>query len=212
MYKLHDHWKSVNGYKARLVLNQLNIPFRRIEYDVERGETRTLAFLAMNPNGRIPVLEFPEGGILAESNAILSYLADGTALLPDDRFARAQVLQWLFFEQNSHEPYISTLRYWMVQGGTWPPDRQAAVALMREKGHRALTVMEDHLAHWPFFVRGRYTIADIALYAGTHLAEEAGYSLQPYPSVRAWLDRVAGQPGHVHISWGLSQGRTDSPA
>ena len=199
--RLYDFLSSGNGYKVRLALHQLGIPFTRVELDIVAGETRTPDFLAKNPNGRIPTLELPDGTFLAESNAILFYLADGTPLLPDDRLARAQVLQWMFFEQYSHEPNIATSRYWLHHLEL-TPERRAALAEKKRLGDAALGVMETHLARRTFFVGERYTIADIALYAYTHVADEGGFDLEPFPAVRAWLARVAGQPGHVPITAG----------
>jgi glutathione S-transferase len=200
MLRLHDFLESGNGYKVRLLLHQLGIPFERIELDITQGATRTPAFLAKNPNGRIPTLELPDGTFLPESNAILWYLAEATPFLPEDRLGRAQVLQWMFFEQYSHEPNIATLRFWTHQG--WLEERAALVPGKREAGAAALGVMEGHLAQRRFFVAERYSIADIALYAYTHVAEEGGFALAKYPAVRAWLARVAAQPGHVPITRG----------
>jgi glutathione S-transferase len=200
MLRLYDFLESGNGYKVRLLLHQLGIPFERIELDITRGATRTPEFLAKNPNGRIPTLELEDGTFLPESNAILWYLAEGTRFLPEERLARAQVLSWMCFEQYSHEPNLATLRFWTHQG--WLEQRAALVPGKREAGVAALGVMEGHLAKHPFFVAGRYSIADIALYAYTHVAEEGGFALAKYPAVRAWLARVAAEPGHVPITQG----------
>jgi len=202
MLTLYDYLSSGNGYKVRLLLHQLGIPFRRVDLDIDKGETRTPSFLAKNPNGRIPTLEIDDGTCLAESNAILFYLAEGTPFLPDDRLQRAQTLQWLFFEQYSHEPNIATSRYWLTHGFEMTPEREAMLAMKKKGGLDALSVMERHLASRAFFVAGRYTIADIALYAYTHVAEEGGFPLAPYPAIRAWLERVAAQPNHVPITQG----------
>ena len=196
MLRLHDNSFSGNGYKIRLLLTQLGTPFERVDYDIDRGATRTPQFLKLNPNGRIPVLEFDDGRILAESNAILSYLAEGTPYLPEDRFERALVLQWMFFEQYSHEPNVATLRYWITHD-LLDDERRAMVAGKRRWGYAALDVMEQHLAQRRYFVGERYSIADIALYAYTHVAEQGGFELARFPSVRAWLARVAAQPGHI---------------
>ncbi|WP_341915228.1 glutathione S-transferase family protein [Ferrovibrio terrae] len=198
MLTLYDYLDSGNGYKCRLILALLNIPYARVELDLDRGETRTHAFLAKNPNGRIPALEMEDGFVLPESNAILYYLADGTAYLPDSRLARAQVLQWLFFEQYSHEPYVATPRWILRHLGRTHP-RMAEMPERLEKGRAALGVMEQHLSKTDFFVGNRYTIADIALYAYTHRADEADHDLAPYPALRAWLARVASQPGHIKM-------------
>ena len=160
MLRLYDYLDSGNGYKVRLLLNYLGEPFELIEKDIIAGETRTPEFLSKNPNGRIPVLETGDGAYLPESNAILFYLADGTRYLPDDRLARAQVLQWMFFEQYSHEPNIATVRFWTFAKQL--EEHAAALPEKREKGIQALQVMEQQLQDGPFFVGGRYMIADLA--------------------------------------------------
>ncbi len=195
---LHDNADSGNCYKVRLALAQLGRPFTRIEYDTDRGATRTPGFLSKNPNGRVPVLELSDGTHLAESGAILWYLADGTDLLPNDRLERAQVLQWMFFEQYSHEPYIAVVRHWLKHH-LLDAARTAQLAERQAKGHAALAVMETHLATRPLFVASRYSIADIALYAYTHVAHEGDFDLSPYPHIIAWLERVRRQPRHVAI-------------
>ena len=200
MLTLYDYLDSGNAYKARLILHLLDIPYRRVELDIDKGETRTPAFLARNPNGRVPTLGLEDGTHLAESNAILCYLADGTPYWPATRLARAQVLQWLFFEQYSHEPYVATPRYIIKHLGRDHP-RAAELPARIEKGHQALHVMETQLAWRRFFVDERYTIADIALYAYTHVAHEADLDLAPYPHVREWLARVADQPRHIPITY-----------
>jgi glutathione S-transferase len=200
MLKLHDYLESGNGYKVRLLLHQLEIPYQRVEHDILRGETRTPAFLARNPNGRIPLLELEDGTCLAESNAIQWYLAEGTPLLPQDRLLRAQVLQWMFFEQYSHEPYIAVLRFWTHAG--WLEEKAAQVPERRERGDQALAVMEGHLARRDWFVGAGYSIADIALYAYTHVAGEGGFELARFPAVERWLARVAGEPRHIPITRG----------
>jgi glutathione S-transferase len=197
--RLHDYLPSGNGYKVRLLLAQLGRPFELVECDILRGETRTPEFLARNPNGRIPVLELDDGRHLAESGAILCYLAEGTPFLPADRFARARVLQWMFFEQYSHEPYIAVARFWIHSLGQRAA-RADRLAEKWERGYQALDVMERHLAGRRFFVEERYSIADIALYAYTHVAGEGEFDLTRYPAVQAWLVRVAAQPGHVPIT------------
>ncbi len=199
--KLYDYLESGNGYKVRLLLNQLDVPYQRIEVDINAGATRTPDFLAMNRNGRIPLLVLDDGTALAESNAIQFYLAEGTRLMPAGRVERAQVLQWMFFEQYSHEPYIAVVRAWCH----WPqraPADPNELAARRARGYDALAVMEDHLHVRDFFAAGRYTIADIALYAYTHVAHEGGFDLEPYPAVRSWLDRVRSQSRHIPITQG----------
>jgi glutathione S-transferase len=198
--RLYDYLESGNGYKVRLLLHQLDIPYERIELDILKGETRTPGFLARNPNGRIPLLELEDGSTLAESNAIQFYLAEGTPLLPDDPLERARTLQWMFFEQYSHEPYIAVLRFWIHAGQT--AGRETEIELRRTRGYEALGVMERHLAAEPFFAGGRYSIADIALYAYTHVAHEGGFDLARFPQVRAWLERVRSQPRHIPITRG----------
>jgi glutathione S-transferase len=201
--RLHDNLSSGNGYKVRLLLSQLDIPFERIEYDIDEGETRTPEFLdKINPNGRIPVLETEAGELLAESNAILAYLADGTELMPEARMERAKVLQWMFFEQYSHEPNVATPRFWITHEVEMTEDMRNALAQKRKLGYDALGVIEGHLEDREYFVGGRYTIADIALYAYTHVAGEGGFDLGGYPAVEAWLGRVASRPGHIPITKG----------
>ncbi|MGI9091698.1 MAG: glutathione S-transferase family protein [Gemmatimonadaceae bacterium] len=200
---LHDNLSSGNGYKVRLLLTQLGLPFERIEYDIDRSETRAPEFLErINPNGRVPVLETESGEFLPESNAILFYLAEGTGFLPEARFERAQVLQWMFFEQYSHEPNIAVARAWAHFGAEMTTERRVALEQKRELGYAALGVMQRHLADHDFFVGERYSIADIALYAYTHVAGEGGFDLEPFPAVRAWLGRCMAQPEHIPIMAG----------
>jgi glutathione S-transferase len=201
MLRLYDYLPSGNGYKVRLLLTQLDLPFERIELDILKGETRTPEFLRKNPNGRIPVLEVETGKFLAESNAIMFYLARETPFLPQDRWERAQVLQWMFFEQYNHEPNIATSRFWLMHGEL-TEERRVALPQKRTLGYAALDVMEKHLTGRPFFVGDRYSIADIALYAYTHVAHEGGFDLSNYPNVRAWLERVRAQPKHIPITQG----------
>jgi glutathione S-transferase len=196
MLRLYDYSDSGNGYKARLALAQLAIPHRVIEVDIDKGETRTPEFLAMNPNGRIPLLALDNGVYLAESNAILCYLAEGSALMPKDALDRALGLQWLFFEQYNHEPNVATSRYWL-RHGLLTPAREPLFAQKRLAGYAALAVMEKHLAAQDFFVAAGYSIADIALFAYTHVADQGGFELERFPAVTAWLERVRAQPRHV---------------
>jgi glutathione S-transferase len=195
---LFDNLDSGNGYKVRLLLAQLGLPYRWTDLDLDAGETRKPEFLKRNPNGRVPTLELDDGTHLAESNAILWYLAEGTRFVPSDRLGRAQALQWMFFEQYSHEPYVATPRY-IVKHLAADHPRRAELPARLAAGRAALAVMDRHLASRSFFVAERYTIADIALYAYTHVAPEGGHDLAPYAAVRAWLDRVAAQPGNVSI-------------
>src|SRR5882724_1598161 len=198
MIRLYDFLPSGNGYKVRHLLTQLEIPFELVEMDITKGETRTPEFLAKNPNGRIPLIELDDGRRLAESGAILLYFAEGTRLLPDDRWERAEVLQWMFFEQYSHEPYIAVARAWLHVFGM-DEERKRQLPQKQKLGHDALGVMERHLATRAFFVAERYSIADIALYAYTHVADEGGFDLGRYPAVSAWLDRVRAEPRHILI-------------
>ena len=198
MLKLYDFLESGNGYKVRLVLASLEIPYERIELDITLGETRTPQFLARNANGRIPTLELEDGSFLSESNAIAWYLAEDTRLLPEDRFERAKVLQWMFFEQYSHEPYVAVVRFWIHQGLT--PEQQDQIDEKHKRGYEALDVMDQHLEGADYFVGGRFSIADFALYAYTHVAHEGGFDLSGYPHIERWLARVREQPGHIPIT------------
>ena len=202
---LYDYLPSGNGYKVRLVLKQLGIPYRLVELDIKRGETRTPEFLAKNPNGRIPLLEIPSenGGApvcLAESHAIISYLAEGSQLVPADRLDRARMWHWLCFEQYNLEPNLGTVRFWLVSLRKSPQELGEKLTEKVDKGHQALAVLERGLTGRRFLVGDRYSLADIGLYAYTHVAPEGGFSLEAYPNVRAWLDRVAAQPGHEPIT------------
>jgi glutathione S-transferase len=200
MIRLHDDLPSGNGYKVRLLLHQLGIPFELILKSTARGETRTAEFLRMNPNGRIPLVETSPGQYLAESGAILFYYAEGTPFLPSDRWERAQVLQWMFFEQYSHEPYVAVARAWLNYYGM-DEERQRQLPQKQKMGYDALAVMEQHLSRNTFFVGERYTIADIALYAYTHVADEGGFDLSRFPAIRTWIERVRSRPLHVPITW-----------
>jgi glutathione S-transferase len=199
MVRLYDYLPSGNGYKIRLLLRQLAIPYELVEMDLTRGETRTPAFLAKNPNGRIPLLELDDGRLLAESNAILFYFAEGTRFLPADRWERAQVLQWMFFEQYSHEPYIAVARAWLHLFGM-DEERKRQLPQKQKLGYDALGVMERHLAGREYFVGGAPSIADIALYAYTHVADEGGFDLTRFPAVLRWLERIRSLPGYVAIT------------
>ena len=197
MYKLYSMRRSGNCYKVRLALAQLDIAHELIEIDILKGETRTPEFLALNPSGHVPVLEVAPGRHIAESNAILWYVAGHTPLVPDDRADRAEMLQWMFFEQHSLESNIGAAYFWLtlVKGGR--DLQQHALEDWMQEGYRALGVMEKHLARHDFFAANTYTIADIALYAYTHVAHLCDYDLSLFPSVRAWLARVGSQAGHV---------------
>jgi glutathione S-transferase len=197
MHTLYSMQRSGNSYKVRLALARLGIPYKLVEVDILQGESRTPEFLKKNPSGQIPLLEVAPGRYLAESNAILWYVAGGTILAPEDRIERAETMQWMFFEQHSLEPNIGAAFFWLalIKGGR--DLQQHALEDWMENGYRALGVMEQHLASRRFFVADRYTIADIALYAYTHLAHECDFDLGRYPAIRRWLGRVAAEPGHV---------------
>jgi glutathione S-transferase len=198
MYTVYGMADSGNCYKVKLALEQLRLPYRWVEVSTTKGETRSAQFLARNPNGQVPTLELEDGGFLPESGAILHYLAEGTPLLPADKLGRARTLQWMFFEQYSHEPCIAVARAILRYQ---PPDspRRAELPRLQERGRKALAVMEQHLGREPFFAAGRYTVADIALYAYTHCAADGGFDLGAYPAVNAWLARVRAQPRHVPL-------------
>jgi glutathione S-transferase len=194
---LYDSAVSGNCYKVRLLLTKLGMPFERQELSVFDRSDRPDLLGALNPALRVPTLVLDDGRSLGESNAILWYFGDGTELVPTDRYERAQVMQWQFFEQYDHEPNIAVARFWELADITpSDADREAK----RKGGERALSAMERHLAEHQFLVGDRYTIADISLYAYTHVAPEGGFSLQPYPALREWLTRVAAQPGHIPIT------------
>jgi glutathione S-transferase len=200
MLKLYEYASSGNCYKIRLLLNQLETAYERVPTDILKGESRTPEFLAMNPVGKIPVLEIKPGQYLAESNAIIYYLADGTDFLPTDRWERAQVMQWLFFEQYSHEPNIATVRFWILHNNQSELAQKSEIIAQKQKlGYVALQVMENHLANHDYFVGNRYSIADIALYAYTHVAKEGGFDLSKFPAILTWFDRIVDQPRHLTI-------------
>jgi glutathione S-transferase len=205
MYTLYSDQRSGNSYKVRLALARLGIPYTLVETDILQGESRTPEFLAKNPNGQIPLLEVAPGRYISESNAILWYVAGGTMLAPEDRIERAEALQWMFFEQHSLEPNIGAAYFWLclIKGGR--ELQQHALEDWLENGYRALGVMEMHLAKHRFFVANHFTIADIALYAYTHLAHLCDFDLSRFPAVRGWLDRVEDEPGHVAMNWQPSE-------
>jgi glutathione S-transferase len=195
---LYDSQVSGNCYKVRLLLAHLGLEYERREVDVVDRSNRLDLLGDLNPALRVPTLVLDDGRPLAESNAILFHFAQGTPYLPEDRYELAQVLQWLFFEQYSHEPNIAVVRFWVAYSGA--PPAEPEVEAKRRAGYAALDAMERHLAGRAFHVGERYTIADISLYAYTHVAAEGGFDLTRYRAIRAWLDRVAEQPGHVPIT------------
>ena len=201
MYKLYSMQRSGNSYKVRLALALLEAPYRAIEIDILRGESRTPEFLAMNPSGQVPLLEVAQGRYLAESNAILWYVAIGTSLAPESRIERAEALQWMFFEQHALEPNIGAAYFWLslVRGGR---DLHAhSLEDWMERGYRALRVMEDHLKTADYFAAGHLTVADIALYGYTHLAHQCDFDLGAFPQIRRWLRRIEQEPGYVPMDW-----------
>jgi glutathione S-transferase len=196
--QLYDSGVSGNCYKVRLLFAHLGLEYERHEVDVVDRSGRPELLGDLNPALRVPTLVLDDGRSLAESNAILFYFAEGTPYLPEDRYERAQVLQWLFFEQYSHEPYIAVVRFLVAYSGA--PPAEAELDAKRRGGYQALDAMERHLTERAFLVAERFTIADISLYAYTHVAHEGGFDLSGYPAIRAWLDRIAQQPGHVPIT------------
>lgn len=196
MYKVYGDYRSGNCYKIKLMLELLGLPYEWVAIDILKGETQSEAFLAKNPNGKIPVLELEDGSCLWESNAILNFLADGSEFLPSEPRLRTQVLQWQFFEQYSHEPYVAVARFIQLYQGL-PAERQKEYEECQVRGYKAFKVMELQLSRTPYLVGEHYSIADIALYAYTHVADEGGFDLTPYPAIRGWLERVASHPRHV---------------
>ena len=195
--KLYNVAYSGNSYKVRLLLAHLQIAYTIVEVDILKGESRTPEFLKINPNGRTPVLVDDDGFILAESNAILAFLARGTKYLPNDKRQWTLVFQWMFFEQYSHEPFIATSRF-LLQHRPDTPERAALLTAKRDGGWAALKVMEQHLAKRDFFTES-YSIADIALFAYTHVSHEGGFPLDDFPKIRAWIERVKSQTGFISM-------------
>ncbi|MGD0197725.1 MAG: glutathione S-transferase family protein [Solirubrobacteraceae bacterium] len=195
---LYNSQVSGNCYKVRLLFAHLGIAYERHELSVVDRSNRAAVLGEHNPALRVPTLVLDDGRALAESNAIIHYFAEGTQYLPEDAFEHAKVLQWLFFEQYSHEPNIAVVRFWVCFSKS--PPSETEIKARRDAGYVALDAMERHLLEHEFFVGDRYTIADIGLYAYTHVAGEGGFDLERYPSIRAWVDRVAAQPGHVPIT------------
>jgi len=201
MYTLYSMQRSGNSYKVRLALARLGIPYKLVEVDILKGESRTPEFLSKNPNGQVPLLEVAPDRHLAESNAILWYVAGGSMLAPEDRITRAEALQWMFFEQHALEPNIGAAYFWLalVKGGR---DLQThALEDWMERGYGALKVMENHLKMHQYFAAKQLTVADIALYGYTHVADRCDFDLSTFPSIRAWLRRVEQTPGFVTMDW-----------
>ena len=201
MLKLYSMQLSANSYKVRLMLSMLGQPFVLEEVDLLSGANKTPDYQALNPAGQVPLLVLPDGRTLPESGAILHYLAEGTPLLPDERFARAEVLRWMFFEQHSHDPFIGQARFWLhlIKGGR--ELKQNLLEEWEDRGYEALRIMDAHLASRPFFAGDQPSLADIALYANTHVASEGGFDLGPFQAVRIWLQRLSREPGFVPIEW-----------
>jgi len=195
--KLYDYLPSGNSYKARLLMSYLGINYEWVNLDIIKGETQTKSYKTKNPAGQIPLLELADGRRIAESNAIIYFLAEGTPYWPKNAFDQAKCLQWMFFEQYKHEPSIAVARfihhYAMEQ-------RKDELPVLTKKGYLALDVMESHLADNRWFVGGGRTIADVALYAYTHVASEGGFDIQKYPNILAWLDRFSDHPKHIRIT------------
>ncbi|TDV44437.1 glutathione S-transferase [Pseudomonas graminis] len=196
MYKVYGDYNSGNCYKIKLMLNLLGAEYEWVPVDILKGETETEAFLAKNPNGKVPVLELEDGTCLWESNAILNFLAEGTPYLLTDPRLRTQMLQWQFFEQYSHEPTLAVARFIQFYLGM-PEDRMEEYHSLHRRGNKALKVMEQQLLRTPFLVGDSFSIADIALYAYTHVADQGGFDLAQFPAIQAWLARVKQQPGYV---------------
>jgi len=199
MYKVYGDMLSGNCYKIKMLLTFLNIEHEWIHVDILNGETQTEAFKSINPNGKIPLLVIDDGQVLAESNAILNYLAEGTEYLPRSKFERASVLQWQFFEQYSHEPYIAVARYINKYLGL-PSDRMAEYESKQSGGHKALKVMEEHLTNKTYFVGNNISIADISLFAYTQVAHEGGFDLAGYPNILAWIKRIQDLPDYIEMA------------
>jgi glutathione S-transferase len=200
MYRLYDYLPSGNGYKCRLVLKHLQIPYEYIEVDIKSGASRTPEFLAKNPNGRIPVLEVPGKGYLPESHAIISFLADGSDLIPAEAFDRGRMWQWMCFEQYNLEPTIGTARFWVSVLGKTRNELGEKLLEKKKGGYAALDVLEEGLRGRKYLVADYYSLADIALFGYTHAAPEGGFDLAPYPNIRGWCDRVASQPRWAPIT------------
>ena len=196
MLTVYGDYNSGNCYKIKLMLHLLGLEYQWQAVDILRGDTQTPEFLAKNPNGKVPVLELEDGTCLWESNAILNYLADGSEFLPTEPRLRTQVLQWQFFEQYSHEPYIAVARFIQFYLGL-PEARLEEYRALQQRGYKALDVMEQQLARTPYLVGDCYSIADVTLYAYTHVAHQGGFDLSGYPAIRSWLQRVASHPRHV---------------
>lgn len=194
--RVYGDIQSGNCYKVKLLLELLGIEHEWQHIDILAGETKTPAFLQVNPNGKIPTVQLEDGRYLAESNAILTYFAEDTPLLPEDKYHKAKVMEWLFFEQYSHEPFIAVARFIEKYLGL-PEERKAEYDSLQQGGHKALAVMEKQLSHSPYLAGESISIADISLYAYTHVAHEGGFTLQQYPHIQAWLEKISEHPRYV---------------
>ena len=199
-YRLYDYLPSGNGYKVRMVLRELGLPYELVEVDILKGGSRTPEFLAKNPNGRIPVLEIPGEGLLSESHAIIGYLAQDSELVPKLRLDRARMWQWLCFEQYNLEPNVATVRFWLHSLHKTEAELGEKLTDKRRLGFAALDVLEQGLAGRSYLVAERFSLADIGLYAYTHVAEEGGFPLDGYPAIRDWCARIAARPRHRPIT------------
>ena len=199
MIRLHDYPPSGNCYKVRLLLAELGFPYERVEWDTRAGQTRTSEFLEINPAGKVPVLETEDGNLLPESNAILFYLAEGTPLLPEGRLERAQALRWMSFEGSVLQPNLAVARF-LVMFVEMDDERREMLRQKQRAGYVALELLEGHLKDEEFLVGGRYTVADVSLYAYTHVAHQGGFDLRPFPATRAWLERVSSRPAYVPMT------------
>ncbi|MGI9413200.1 MAG: glutathione S-transferase family protein [Hyphomicrobiales bacterium] len=197
MYTVYATKGSGNCYKVQLLMRQLHIPFRIVDIDVLKGETQSPSYLAINPNGKVPYLVLPNGQGLGESNAMLLHLADGSDLMPTDPLERMRVHEWLFWEQSSHEPYISPARFWISIMPEGRADKADQIAMWHERGAKSLKMLDDHLSRHDFLVGDRYTVADIGLFGYTHVADEGEFDMSLYPAVCAWIDRVKAIDGYV---------------
>ncbi|MES2606627.1 MAG: glutathione S-transferase family protein [Pseudomonadota bacterium] len=204
MYTVYGDIQSGNCYKIKLLLTLLGLPHRWHHMDIMQKQTRTPDYLAKNPNGKVPLLEMPDGRTLAESNAILNFLAEGTHYFPHDPWLRAQVMQWQFFEQYDHEPTVAVARFIVHYQGS-PAERQQELATKQQGAKKALAVMDQHLAKHDYFVGHNLTNADISLYAYTHVADEGNISLADYPAIQRWLQRVAQTPGYISLAQAAEQ-------
>jgi len=197
--KIYGDSKSGNCYKIQLLCAEMGVDYDWEEVDILAGDTRTPQFLAMNANGKIPLLALPDGRFLPESNAILFYLADGSEFFAGDAYSRAEILRWMFFEQYSHEPNIATSRFIIKYLGN-PPDRQISLEEKHAGGHKALEIMEQQLQRRPFVTGDNYNIADIALFAYTHVADEGGFDLVDYAAIREWIAGIKGRPNYLPMT------------